>query len=220
MKHMSLFLIVAMMTCIVPITLANPVNVITYPDPRQDTWVLDGEYEELGINFPADELILAQEVAWEGHDPCPTDWQGAIWPNAQVQIVNLTGKAWAELYYVADPETFLTNVDELVDDANAPTGMGTLSFQIDWGGNNTPLVFESMNQDGIFEVGEIWEFVIQEYNNTLGLSAAALGSFGVSYASQGDPISSGSIVAIPEPSVVALLGISALGLFIRRRLMM
>ncbi len=217
MKRVCMLLVVAMTIGVLP-ALANPVTVRSQEDPRQDSWILPEwtDMEELGIGFPADELIAAREVAWEGHIPCPTDY---LTNNVvQIEIDNLTGREWTELYYVADPETFLSNVDELVEDQSAP-GF-TLAFQIDGGGLNTPLVYESMNQDGIFEVGETWGFVIQDYNNSLALSPALLDSYGVAFASQGGPPSSGSIIAIPEPNVIVMVLMAGGGLvFVRRKFM-
>jgi hypothetical protein len=215
MKRVSLLLISALMISVLPV-LANPIVVQTDPLALQDDWLINGPVEELGVGFPPAELIGALDVPWEGHIPCPVDYKGL--QNVQVEIVNLTGKIWTELYYVADPETSLSNVDELLGDVAAP-GF-TPAFKIDRAGLNTPLVFESMTQDGVFEIGETWQFVIQEYSNGNGLPPSAMGSLGVSFASAGLDASSGSIIAIPEPSVVGLLAISGLGLFIRKRLML
>jgi hypothetical protein len=81
---------------------------------------------------------------------------------------------------------------------------------------------ESIAVDGIFQVGETWDFVIDNYFNVLGLSASALASAGlVGSLSGGDTVSSGSIIAIiPEPGTILLtgLGLAGLSLFARRRL--
>ena len=218
MKRLSCSLVVGMMVYALPAAMANPVQVFTDPDVRQDDWVLNGWVEELGVGFPADELISAQFLGDTTYVPCPVDYVGAGLANVMVDIRNLTGREWTELYYVADPDTSLSNMDEYVGQVGT-SGYG-LAFKIDAVGLNTPLIFESMTADGIFEINESWTFVIQEYSHPT-LSADALGSLGIAGASYGsDPLSSGSIVAIPEPSVIALLGISALGLFVRNRLMM
>ncbi len=219
MKRICLFLIVTMMIGILPTALANPVWVATEDPglPLQDDWVIPEwtEYEELGIGFPPDELISVQEIPWLGHKPCPTDFTG-LGAMVQLEITNLTGEDKWGLIYVADPETSLSNVDELVADQNAPL-IYTHSFAIDWGGFNTPLVYESMTQDGIFEAGETWEFIIQDYNNSLNLPASMIDSLGVAGASQGGSPSSGSIIAIPEPNVIVMILMSGGGLFFFRR---
>ncbi len=232
MKRLNYWLVAAMLTSTLSAVLANPVEVYTQEpiDPRQDNWVLNGWVEELGVGFPADENIFAQEVTWDGHLPCPQDlgspYSGT---HVQIEIINLTSNEWLELYYVADEQTFLSNVDELVGDVSMP---GTKdAFKIDAVGNNTPLVYESMNQDGRFEVGETWQFVIQDYLtfNPVGQlydasNPDALTSPGVAYASgywaTGEQVSTGSIVAIPEPSVMVLLAMTGSAMVFVRRLMM
>lgn len=230
MKHVYSFLAGALMASVVPTALANPIQVYTDPDPQQDDWMLDGLVDELGVGFPLDERISAQEVPWEGHVPCPADYQyeTSLGKSVQIEITNLSGREWTELYYVADELTFLSNVDEMVGDMSL---LGSKeAFKIDAVGLNTPLVYESMNADGKFEVNETWQFVIQEYFAFDGtgyapyVAPAALASPGVAMASgwfaAGETtLSTGSIVAIPEPGTVALLGIFGLGLFIRKRLM-
>ena len=60
--------------------------------------------------------------------------------------------------------------------------------------------------DGVWMPGETWTFIIIDYTNALGLPAALYDSIGVP--STLSPPSSGSIIAVPEPSFVAtgLLG--------------
>jgi hypothetical protein len=184
------------------------VQVFTDPDVRQDDWVLNGWMEELGVGFPTDELIAAQDLGVTQYIPCPVDYSGAGIANVLVDIRNLSGRAWTELYYVADPNTSLSNMDEYVGQVGT-IGFG-LAFRIDAVGSNTPLVFESMTADGIFEINESWTFVIQEYSHPT-LSASALGSLGVAGASNGsDPLSSGSIVAIPEPASAMMILVGSL----------
>ena len=191
------------------------VQVFVEPDPIQDDWVLPEIVHELGIglSFHPEQQILAEDVPWLDHIPCPSEYEGH--PSVQVRIQNMTGKDWPEVYYVGDPETLLTNWDERVGNVGFP-GLG-LAFKIDNVGANTPLVFESMTPDNIFEAGEIWEFVIQEYFHPQGLPPSLFDSPNVAGASAGGPPSSGSIIAIPEPSTMVLVSlVSVIGLLAYR----
>ncbi|MGI9429941.1 MAG: hypothetical protein ACR2NM_14870 [Bythopirellula sp.] len=126
---------------------------------------------------------------------------------------------------MADQETNITNFD---GEANAVSFVPTTeAFRIDRkvsdpGGTHHPLISESITPDGIWEIGEAWQFVLQDYTNTLGLPPHAITSIGVGDASSpvtmvtdpaGNPLlSSGSIIAvqIPEPAsaMLALLGVA------------
>jgi len=211
------------------LALADPVEVTTLKLDAQDDWEIEGWVEELSTNpwNPANQLIASQEVTWEGHVPCPDDYQNeTAGTTVQIQITNMTTRHFEDLYYVGDVDldstlqTTLTNYDETVGDVSTgPAHLG-LAFKIDSIDENTPLVYESMAQDNIFEPGEIWEFVIQEYNNTLGLGPQLLGSVGaqplgaIAAASATDPFSSGSIIT-PEPATLCMFGLG--GLLLRRK---
>lgn len=133
---------------------------------------------------------------------------------------------WEEVWYVADPETTITNFD---GEANE-IGFAPLqeAFRIDNlisdpGGSHHPLLFESMTFDGIWEIGESWQFVLQDYTNTLNLPPEAITSIGVGNASSSPATgiieSSGSIIAItkiPEPATGVLMLLGLLGAFARR----
>ena len=212
------------------VALADPVQVFTEQDSHQDAWALEGWVEELSTAPHSDKQLISSSWQYTPYVPCPLDYQGGI--NVEVTITNLTNRAFPELYYVGDVhdyglETSLTNLDEWVGDvtpANAPWIMPGMAFKIDSFGLNTPLIFESITPDNVFEPGETWKFVIQEYANTLGNSPAALGSVGpapfgaIAQASWfgKDPggRSSGSIIT-PEPATICLLGLG--GLLLRRK---
>ena len=120
----------------------------------------------------------------------------------------MTNSFWSEINYVADPVTTLQNYDGRVN--------GELAFWIDNIGINVPLTYESLNQNLIFEPGETWTFVIQDYMNALGGPASAFDSLGVP--SAGWPPSTGSIVAlVPEPETMLLLALGSLTLYRRKR---
>ncbi len=181
--------------------------------PTQDPLVVPWDVHELGNQFPPDELIFSDYVPDFPYTPCLENLDDPGIPNPLVFIQNLGTRTWHEVWYVADEEvasTFLQNYDGIVN--------GGKAFKIDNIGVNTPLVNESMTLDNIFEPGEVWEFVIQDYQNTYGLPPSAFGSPGVGFLSSGDPFSSGSIIAIPAPGAILLGGIGVgLVSWLRRR---
>lgn len=179
-------------------TWAYLVDAEAVDDPSQDVLEFPlSQWHELGNNppFPANEWIDSswQETVFQ---PCPQNPDDPQIINAEVTIVNRTNTFWTELIYVADPETSLQNYDGFVN--------GESAFWIDNLGINMPLVYED-NPNLIFEPGETWVFVIQDYVNTLGGPASALDSLGIAGASGGWPPSTGSIIAIPEPASLLLI---------------
>ncbi len=138
--------------------------------------------------------------------------------NFLVRMVNTTGQNWKNLFYVADPDTNISNDDGAAWSNAAPGAIGH-AFRIDSIGINTPLVSESMNSDGVFQAGEIWEFIIQDYFNTNGFLAHDFSSLDFAGGSMMiPPTSSGSIIAfVPAPGSLALLGLGGLAAGRRRR---
>ena len=170
---------------------AIPVSVTSSNLPTCDPLSVPDSVDELGNPpaFPADEKIGSFAFP-AGVVACPSTDTAA--QNHVVQMTNMTGTDFREVWYVADPETSLSNVDGFVN--------GEQAFRIDGVGANAPLMVETIAYDGVFQAGEIWEFIIDDYFNTLGLGPHALASAGlVGSLSAGDVASSGSIVAIPEP---------------------
>lgn len=196
-KCITIFVFIVLTLTISNTSQAIP-TIVEYVDGPQDPLYVPRNVHELGnpTLFPKEELILSSDEGITEHIPCPELDNPQI-PNVVVSITNLTDESWAEVWYVADPETYLTNHDGWVN--------GELAFKIDNIGQNTPLLSESMNSNLVFEPGETWTFAIQDYINMFGLQPSLLGSIGVGFSSVGDQLSSGSIIAIPVPAPGAIL---------------
>lgn len=207
---------------------AYPTQVF-YQDGPQDPLFVPQNVHELGTSPGFDpypnELIWATDTLTNEtvcFDPLTPDDPTII--NVEVEMRNTTGIAWEQVWYVADwDETLHSNYDGWVWDTPGSVFQGT-AFKIDDKLNNpldihTPLVFESLNPDGIFEVGETWRFVIQDYFNGLGKPASALGGIGVPSTNFTPDFSSGSIIAtpVPEPATMAVLSLGALLLRRKRK---
>ena len=175
--------------------------------------------------FPQDDLItssVAHEYSTLSSCSDGSDDPG-VW-NVLVEIENLTNRT-VPLWYVADPETTITNFDGYIGD----TGVlqAELAFRIDNVGINRPLFFESLGQNNLFEPGERWYFILQDFDspsiyNVGPLGAAAdFGSPGVglvsSYSSEGFQWSSTGSLVTPEPATLGLLLLGGLALLRRRR---
>ena len=177
--------------------LAVPTPVTHVDLPTCDPLFVPGIVDELGDTpaFPPDERIVAVDFFTPSVACALTDGPAI---NSLIVMTNITTLDFDNVWYVADPETTISNVDGLVN--------GEEAFRIDAIGFNRPLVFESITPDGIFEAGETWEFIIDDFSSLLGLAADDFFSIGVGAFSPGGP-SSASIIAtvIPEPSTALLL---------------
>lgn len=168
--------------------------------------------DELGTDaavFPGPCLVFA-DAKPTTDSACPMSDIPGI-DNAEVRLLNLTGREFSDLWYAGENGTGFTNFDGLIN--------GMESFKIDAVGGNRPLIAESMTPDGIFEVGEAWTFIIDDYTNVFGFGAGDFVSLGVPSGGGAVSLSSGSIVAVevPTPGALALLGLGGVVAGRRRR---
>jgi len=197
--------------------LANPVDGIYFDAPTCDNHGTRQAVEELGtVIFPTDELISSSYTQTTLSACAPHDDPGMV--NYLVSITNLSGRDWTDLFYVGDLETFISNVDGEAFSAAAPGAVG-LAFRIDAVGMNRNLVFESMSFDGVFQAGETWQFILQDFLDPAGGPPDDFSSLDFAGASAGLPGSTGSIVQmlIPSPGVLAMMGLGGLMSCRRRR---
>ena len=138
--------------------------------------------------------------------------------NVVVLMTNLTGRALDNLWYVGDVGTSFTNADGVAEGAGSP-GQPGLAFRIDDVGVNRPLLLETMTSDGIFEPGETWSFIVQDYQSPLGLPADSFLSIGLAGDSSAIvQSSSASIVRmVPTPGSASLIALGGLAAARRRR---
>jgi len=161
---------------------------------------------------------FTQEVA------CPMT-NNPMMPNALVVMTNLTDRALTDLFYVADVtpgagglgNTTFSNIDGLAGQTPPLMPFAAPAFRIDSIGANRPLIFESIAANNIFEPGETWHFIVQDYANDLGLAADAFFSVGFAAGSPGGPSSASVVRFVPTPGAAALLGIGGLCALRRRR---
>jgi len=225
----SLFVAAVMFVVFANQSFAVPTQVVYIDTPQCDPLFIPQDVDEIGnyVEFPADESLDSISLGLSPVIPCPAT-DNPLLTEVIIDIRNLSGRVWQEVWYVADDETDITNFD---GEANA-LGLPPLNeaFRIDNkvsdpGGSHHPLLSESMTPDGIWEIGESWQFVLQDYFNTLGYLPESLTSIGVGSLSAspatGIAESSGSIIAytevVPEPSTMLLACLGLVGFVARRR---
>jgi len=186
---------------------ANPLVVSHVDGPDCDPLFVDDFVDELGWStgitfFPGpflpDEAMNSTTRSFVPFTACPTSTVPPAGFPVTIEITNFSGDDWPLVWYVADSDTLISNVDGFVD--------GSPAFQIDSsdptcgftnGLANTPLFFESFQPAGfgncIFEAGETWRFIIDGYFNPI-LGPELFDSLGVAGASFGAPPSTGSII--------------------------
>ena len=199
-----------------------PLVVYSEDTPEQDPLWIEGDVHELGdFVFPPEEEIYSMEqlTSLTACDGAPGD--DPMIPNILVEMRNLTNTDWHDVHYVADPEIWISNYDGKI--GNAGIGDGTLAFRIDYQGMNVPLIFESIAADEVFQAGETWQFIIQDFGGFLGGPAPGpatpFDSIGIASMSDNTlfPGSTGSIIAVPEPATICLLTLGGLALLRKRK---
>lgn len=127
--------------------------------------------------------------------------------NRRITIENLQTFDIPDLFYVVGgasnqiPAGTFSNYDGMVN--------GAFAMQIDRIGVNRPLVFESLDQDQIFQAGEIWQFVVQDY-----VGQGTGGAFFSPGIVGNDTLPS---IIVPEPAGIALSVLGGLLVLRRRR---
>ena len=205
---------------------ALPTQMVHVDTPQCDPLFIPNDVHEIGdaAIFPGDESLISGNQGQTQFIPCPLTNQTNL-PEVLVEMRNLSGRPWLEVWYVADQETTITNFDGEANDASFPPLQEAFRIDNDIsdpGGSHHPLVFESGTPDGIWEPLESWIFVLQDYTNSLGLPPEAFTSLGVGSASIGAGAglinSSGSIIGItiPEPTTAMLLLLGCIGITRKR----
>lgn len=195
---------------------AVPTTVTAIDHPFCDPLIVPTSVDELGTiagGFPVGEQIAVTGLGpIAGVGPAGVNCTGAtgggaidspFMANQGVTITNLNPVDFVAVWYVVNPESIVSNLDGTVN--------GFAALRIDKVGVSKPLISESLIADGIFNAGETWVFMLQDYVNSALEPASAISAIGVP--TLGDS-SSGSIIALvaPEPGTAGLLIVGLLGL--------
>jgi len=168
---------------------AFPVSVTSSDDPNCDPLsAVPPDVDELGkLVFAPDELITVFDLGPAIFHACPA----GVGLSILMEITNTVSppRAFTDVWYVANAGTTIANFDGFVDGGSGPLP----AFRIDSTGINLSLISESATFDGIFEPGETWNFVIDDY--AAALSPSSIGSLGVP---DSDAVASASIIAIAD----------------------
>jgi hypothetical protein len=171
--------------------------------------------DELGFPavFPPDERIDAITTMGSFPAPCP-QFDNPTLPEFGIQAQNLTMTTFTEVWYVADPQTNVSNVDGLANELIPGFGPTHEAFRIDRlasdpNGSHHPLIGESLIQDGLWQPGEFWRFILQDYTNAFNLPPHLFNTLHIGDATINTPavMSTGSIIAIPEPASASFFAI-------------
>jgi hypothetical protein len=207
----------------VKVTHAVPVTGVYVEDQRCDpipNQTLSHELGEVGF-FPQNEAFLVN-VSPATFTVCvPDDGIANDWI---VDMINVSGIAWMDLFFVADLGMTIGNADGSVfDAANAPNVLSD-AFRIDSFGINPNLLGESQLADGIFSPGESWRFTVSNFSGPAGTPPFppifhTPGKYAGSDPIVIPPTNTASILAnpVPEPSAIFAIALPAAALLMRRR---
>jgi hypothetical protein len=202
---------------------AVPVNGAYVEDPRCDpipSQSLSHELGEVGF-FPQNEAFIvnvspATFTVCVPNDGIQNDWI--------VDMINVSGIPWTDLFFVADLGMKVGNADGSVHDLIGAPNVLTDAFRIDAIGINPNLLGESQVNDGIFAPGESWRFNVSNFTGPPGTPPfppifRTPGVFAGSSPIVIPPTNTASILAIPipEPTTVGAAGVVAAALLTRRR---
>jgi hypothetical protein len=190
---------------------AVPTTGLTITDlPTCDVLSAPATMEELGLGptFPAGSQIQVIGAVVTAAAACSSVTDNPLLSNLQIGIKNLNSISFSAVYYVANAGTVFTNVDGTINLLEA--------MRIDATGTNANLVSEDITADGIFEPGETWQFILQDWTHPT-LTAGTFNQIGVPDTNL-PPTASGNILAVPvpEPGTAALVGLGLLGIGLAR----
>lgn len=201
-------------------------------DPVEGIYTDSASCDNHGDRFSTEEFgdpSVFGRTQWIDHvstftqlSACPTHDDPQV-PNALVLITNLTDRSLTDLFYVADAtlvgfgNTGFSNVDGLASQLTTDPPLAARAFRIDSEGINRPLVFESIAANNIFEPGETWHFIVQDYFNDLGIAPDAFFSVGFGDGSDVGGSSASIVQFIPSPGVASMVGLAGLSALRRRR---
>jgi hypothetical protein len=222
-------LLTAAATTLLSLTAANtsravPVTGVYFEDARCDVIPQQTLSHELGEGgfFPINESFKVNSVSAATFTVCvPDDNQANDWI---VDILNTSGTAWTNVFFVADDQMFVGNADGTMFDPAGPPGIApTDAFRIDSFGINPNLLGESMVNDGIFAPGESWRFNVSNFFHASGAALPPIfqrpGIFANSETVNAAIPGTASILAIPipEPSTIGALTVAACAILMQRR---
>lgn len=208
---------------------AVPVTGVYTEDPlRCDPVPNQTLSHELGdVNFfPINEALQINVSAATFTICVPDDNIANDW---NIDILNVSGQAWTNLFFVADDGMVFGNADGWMTDAVLAPNVMTDAMRIDGTvtvtGMNDNLLNESQLNDEILMPGESWRFHVSNFSVANAAAPPFMpiiqtpGVFAGSDPIVIPPVNTASILAvpyIPEPSVLSILGFAGAALLLRR----